>query len=204
MIWSAIKKALRYVLHLFAENAVVKNGVSLSIVIGASTTLKHAIMISLVAFYISLILSGISMVIRIKAGKNFKMIVLCIVAALLYIPAGYLIPIYYLQVYDSLGIYLPLLAVSSILISAPAETEIEETPVKGWYRSIKSVAGFALFSCIAGTIREFVTFGTIYEISLTTPFKVPGAGTIFAGFILTGMLVAAANSYLKQDKKVKQ
>ena len=199
---AAVKKAFTWGLSLFTGNPVVVSGISLTIVVGTSTTLKRALIVALIQLYLCLLSSTLAVAIRVRIQKEWRTVVFCVAAALFYIPVGYLLPIYYLQVYDALGIYLPLLTISSIVIAYSSEISGSKNMLGGLQRSMKSALGFGVTICVAGAIRELLAFGTVFELPVSS-IKIPGVASIYSGFIVVGMLIALAKVISKKIGRAK-
>jgi electron transport complex protein RnfE len=96
--------------------------------------------------------------------------------------------------YDNAGsmtaIYLPLLSVNSFIV-VYAESYFYKLKKKKMPLVLFShILGFCAVACIVGTIREILSFGTIFGNALGLPLLMNGFSAPWGGFILLGILCA--------------
>ncbi len=114
------------------------------------------------------------------------------IAAILFIPASYLTELWFPGSLSRLGLYLPLLTVSSLIV--------QHTPIRFHrmpFRSmvldlILNAGGFFLLAVCLGFVRELLGRGQLYGTDLSISFTVPAILLPFSGFLLMGMAAALA------------
>ena len=95
---------------------------------------------------------------------------------------------------DSLGLYIPLAAVNSIMIDL-AVVHPRQTPQRGLRDAAVICLGFALVACGIGAVREVLGSRTIWGVPFGLyPIRMVGVTLPFFGFILLGFLNALCRS----------
>lgn len=141
----------------------------------------------------------------------FIVIVASFVTIVQFLMQGYL-P----SLYDSLGIYIPLIVVNCIILGR-AESYASKNPViPSMFDGIGMGLGFTIGLTCIGCVREFFGAGTLFNVQIL-PLADKAAGTIGytpitifilapGAFLVLGCLVAIINAYkaskLKKGKKV--
>ena len=97
------------------------------------------------------------------------------------------------EIFDALGIYLPLMAVNSIVVLYAARRAGSESLLSAFGRGVASVVGFGLVACIVGALRELLLTGAVWGVPVAT-LSFPAAGTVFFGFILLAFFSAAVQA----------
>ncbi|MBE6390036.1 MAG: electron transport complex subunit E [Lentisphaerae bacterium] len=100
--------------------------------------------------------------------------------------------------YDSLGIFIPLIVVNCIVLGRAEAFASKNSPLRSILDGAGMGLGFTLTLTMLGVIREFLTCGAVFEIKLipgwTTDFLLPGAAP--GAFIIVGCILAIKN-YIK-------
>ena len=95
------------------------------------------------------------------------------------------------EVADSLGIYVPILSVNTILLTLCARYERPaDRPVMALVDAAAYSLGFALAMCLIAFFRELLGAGSLWGVPVPLPFKAEGVQIAFAGFIAVALLSA--------------
>jgi electron transport complex protein RnfE len=180
--------------RFISENPLLTRGMSLTAIVVASSTLEDGAIIALIMAALivwNVVVSALAR--RLVTGQR-AFVFYAVTAALGYIPLGY----YALQLFpmqiERIGIYLPLLVVSSVLIVKAPEA------LRGarWFNDLRIVFdlifGFGAVSIIIGALREWLAAGTIGGFAFLPIFHIPGASFPYMGFVLCGLLAAGAKA----------
>lgn len=97
------------------------------------------------------------------------------------------------EIFDTMGIYLPLMAVNSIVLLYVAQHTGRNKVLHLFWRGIASVIGFGLVACIVGIVRELLLSGSVWGTPVAS-ISFPAAGMVFFGFILLAFLGAAVQA----------
>ncbi len=182
---------------VFYKNPVLVHALGVAPIVGAGTSLKNGIALSILTF---LLLFPVNVLASIL-GRNFKppqrLSLYVILAAVLLIPVSRYLQYYYPNIVNSLGIFLPLVSVSS-LISVRAEVfAIRNFVSRTIVDSFATGLGFALVICLVSAIRELLATGAINGVVFLNQFSFTPATMSFTGFMLLG-LIAAGGRKLRQ------
>lgn len=93
------------------------------------------------------------------------------------------------EIFDTLGIYLPLMAVNSIVVIYAADRLRSHSAPAAFGRGLAYVLGFGLVACTVGLVRELLIGGTVWGTKVAD-ISFPAAGTVFFGFIIIAFLGA--------------
>ena len=97
------------------------------------------------------------------------------------------------EIFDTLGIYLPLMAVNSIVVLCAAERARRENLLHTAVYGLSTVVGFSLVACTVGALRELMLSGSIWGTPVAT-VSFPVAATVFFGFIMVAFFGAAVQA----------
>lgn len=114
-----------------------------------------------------------------------------VLSALLLYPAYYWVQGISPTIFDALGVYLPLMAVTPVLTRPQFSLSARRGGIWSLVNALSSAAGFALVAFIAGGIREYLGRGALWDSTLSQ-LKISGVLLPFFGFILVGFLAAIA------------
>ncbi|HWP50700.1 MAG TPA: Rnf-Nqr domain containing protein [Clostridia bacterium] len=187
------RRRLKKTSGLIKNNPVVALGMALSFVIVPTLNLKSGLLISIFIFAATVPAATIAPLVHKK------------------IPALYLLPCYTLLamigvimaqlllkrqavLLDSLGLYIPLAAVNSIMLDLTVVNP-RKTPWRGLQDAVVICLGFALVACGIGAVREVLGSRTIWGLSFGLyPIRMLGVTLPFFGFIILGFLNALCRS----------
>lgn len=172
---------------LLQKNAVLAEGMVIAPIVVCCDTLPKALILSLAFACITFLTVIIASFCPKKLPYAVKAVFYALTAAMVYIPVSLLCD--YLN-YASIGIYLPLLAVNSMIV---LHSELyfyklrRRTMVPALFFHI---AGFCMTAILTGLVREILAYGTICGRAVDMPLLLQGFSAPWAGFILLGVLCA--------------
>ena len=179
-------------LELFSENPVFIGGLSITPVVVGATTAANGLILGLAAAFIMLFLTGMysmgGMLFRVPVQKGLA----AFVSAAAFIPVGYVVDSCLPLQSVSLGIYLPLLCVSSIVVMKVPHSLREMGYAKGFFHIVQNALGFFLCTLLVGILREWLSAGTVFSLPAPMLIPIPSAAYPYMGFIIVGFLGAAA------------
>lgn len=112
---------------------------------------------------------------------------------------GFLVQAYVPDIYDALGIFLPLITVNCIILGRAEMFANKNSVVDSFCDGLGMGLGFTLALVIIGSIREIFGMGTWFGITLTA--NLFDSMTIFSlapgGFFVFGCVIALANKVTK-------
>ena len=116
-----------------------------------------------------------------------------------------LVQAYFLDLYNALGVYLPLIVVNCIILGRAEMFANKNTVVDSALDGLGMGLGFCLTLAIMATIREVLGFGTWFGIELPffSTYHVPILAQTAGGFFVYGLLIALASKLTNGRNKRK-
>lgn len=200
-----LKRALYRVKGVFAGNPVLVYGLGLPFAVFASTSLKNAVALSialLVSNIPTLLMASLLSKSKAAVPAGVKLASYTLLSAFLLIPSSKLIAPLSPYIFDSLGIYFPLIAVNTVLLHQAKVMPADEKPLTTVLYAFFNVLGFAIVMCLMGAVRELFGRGSLWGISMDfVKIRMGGLLIPFSGFILLGFLCAAYKGASRMIKK---
>ncbi|MCL1829799.1 MAG: hypothetical protein FWG21_00035 [Oscillospiraceae bacterium] len=175
--------------RILVNNPVFIEGLALTPVIGAATTLRNATILSIMIPILLIPTRFIGNILIGTIPQKLRIMVYSVVAALIYIPGLSVITNLFGMSVAAMGIYLPILVVDSI-ITSPAEIPQRE---KGWsclLSGILSSVGFAMSVFLVGALRELLGHGSLWGSPIISPAPFPIFTTAVGGLIIAAAFCA--------------
>jgi electron transport complex protein RnfE len=157
----------------------------------AATTLKNGVALSLAMTVVLVPTVILSLILRQKLhcpywlGTPVWTMAAMFLASLSY----YVIRYVSVEITDSLGIYLYLLASAAVVSAVFTGKRISTVPAAGAW-ALRYSAGFAMAALIISAIREVLAYGTLWGVNLPEPLRLEGAAMPFFGLIMFGAFSA--------------
>ncbi len=188
----ANKKKNRFSLfRVISDSAVINIGLSITPIVVASTTGYNALVISGVICYLLFVNTVAGLVFRDLIPRQYNYIVYTFIAAFAFIPVGILLEREIPLIVDSIGIYLPLLVVSSMVVVRAPGTHKEKSILYKIEKFFSLSLSFTIVSVLVGMLREYLSVGTVFTYSLPTLHKFGSAVYPYIGFIILAFVCAA-------------
>lgn len=106
-----------------------------------------------------------------------------------------LVQAYFLDLYNALGVYLPLIVVNCIILGRAEMFANKNTVVDSALDGLGMGLGFCLTLVIMATIRELLGLGTWFgiEVPFFSTYHVPLLAQTAGGFFVYGLMIAAVS-----------
>lgn len=184
-----LDEAMRRNLIVF-NNPVLVQGLALTPVVAATTSLKSAVILSLVAFILIIPTRFLGELLIGIVPRNLRPMVYSLIAAVCYIPAV-LVAAYLFgtDVAAYGGNFVPMLVVDGIVLSRteiPAREGVGQSLRNGFLTAL----GLAVVMLLVGAGRELLATGRIWGIPVLQQGPLVIAGTVAGGFLLVALLAA--------------
>ncbi len=187
------RRRLKKTSGLIKNNPVVALGMALPFVIVPTLNLKSGLLISVFILAATVPAATLAPALHKKLPTPYQVPCYALLAMLGVIAAQLLLRRQAVLL-DSLGLYIPLAAVNSIMLDL-AIVHPRPTPQRGLYDAIVVCLGFALVACGIGAVREVLGSRTIWGVPFGLyPIRMVGVTLPFFGFILLGFLNALCRS----------
>ena len=107
------------------------------------------------------------------------------------------------EIYDAMGLYLPLIVVNCIILARAEAFAFKNPPLQSFADGIGMGLGFTLSLTLLGCIREFIGAGSIFGIPLLPAAYEPAIIMILppGAFFTLGLLLAFFNKISERKKK---
>ena len=199
------KKALgRAASALIRRNPVLTIGMLIGPVVAAAVNLKAAVALS-IAVFIMVVPAVIAARLLQKLVPDWVDAIISVLlsAGLSFLAYALISPISPL-IFDTIGIYLPVLIVAPVSILGPGR---DRFAAKSRLWSIAEVffigIGFTIIACLVGLIRELLANASVWGVALGSSPALPAASTVFAGFIILGFLAAMFRALAMLEKQLR-
>lgn len=179
---------LRFTDGVLSRNIVLFGGMMLPYIIMPSVNLKTAV--ALTGAMLFSVLFGTAACALISRQEAWVRYIVITLASLGGVAVSRLaIRLISTEIFDTLGIYLPLMAVNSIVVIYAADRLRGRGTAAAFGRGLLYVLGFGLVACTVGLVRELLIGGTVWGVKVAV-ISFPAAGTVFFGFMLVAFLGA--------------
>lgn len=196
-IKSAFKESSAY---LFTKNPVLVLGLVIGQLAAGVSNLQNAAALSVTYFFV---VSGV-LVFASLFGKKLpgwlKVVLYAIVGSLMLVPSYFISAGISATIFDSVGIYPALLAVSTVPIVYSEKIAENKKPLSALVNGICIAFGFAITAFILGAAREILGSGSLFGFKVVKPVF-PAAKLPFWGFIFLGFMAALVNFIKEFIKK---
>lgn len=175
---------------VLSENPVLLCGLALPIAIMGTTSLRSGVALSLAMFCSMVPAMWVACVFSPQIPKMARMPA-CVVTAMAALQVAALF-IRYISpsIFDSMGIYFPLLAVNSLMITRAMQYAPQVKPQYALLDGAMQSLGFAVVAVPLSAFRELFGSGTLWGKAVPVPFTSGGLLLPFFGFLVVGFLSA--------------
>lgn len=187
------RRRLKKTSGLIKNNPVVALGMALPFVIVPTLNLKSGLLISVFILAATVPAATLAPVLHKKMPTPYLVPCYALLAMLGVIAAQLLLRRQAVLL-DSLGLYIPLAAVNSIMLDLTV-AHPRQTPQHGLRDAVIMCLGFTIVACGIGAVREVLGSRTIWGVPFGLyPIRMVGVTLPFFGFILLGFLNALCRS----------
>lgn len=193
----------------YIKNPVLVQVVGICPVAAASTSLFNALILSAV-FTLSLILCEITAsVLMKKITRWVKVGLYIILSTAIVFPTMFILEKFESPILASLGVYLPLMAMSSLNCVHCEKYAVKHTAKESFFDAVASSIGYSAVLIIVGIIREIFGNGTIAGFNIPFLNGFNGILMPFGGLFIIGLLSALHKATVikknpKMSKKIER
>ena len=175
---------------IFSKNLVLTYGLGITGIVAAVINVRNAIAISMAMAFVLIPIIVIASLLP-KAIPNTLGIALVSAIAMLFIYLSSLvIKAIDITAFESLGIYFPLMTVTSASIIKSNQHLHSGKPLFALFDGIINSLGYFVAAFVVGTIREIFSNGTFMGFALPITFKISALRMTFGGFIVLAFVAA--------------
>lgn len=179
----------------FHKNVVFVSAIGIVPIVVGSTSLKNATAFSLLLFILIIGTYTVAALLPKTISQPYRIPIYATVSALCFIPAWFILPVFFPTFRDMMDIYLYVVVLDMLVIYQAEEFARTVSLGKAVLGAVNNWVGFAIVILLCGAIREIMASGTLWGNSIHN-FKIQGATRPFFGFILLG-LIGAGYSVLR-------
>lgn len=176
---------------LFTDNPVLTMGLALPLAISATISLRAAFCVLVGVWCVTLPMVLLSSLVGGQIPRPVRIPLICLLSAVLLIPLErWLIGIFPVVI-NSLGLYLPIVSVNTLMLYLCDKRAIEKKPLAALWEAVRFLLGLSVVMMIAGGVREVFGYGAAWGISLPfMTFRLGGLLIPFSGCILIAFMAA--------------
>lgn len=173
------------------HNLVLVQAVGLCPIIAAGVNLKYGVTLTVCTLAALLPTSLLMSVLGDRLSAWLRPPVYTVTAAILLLAASFLIDRFVsTELYASLYVFLPLMAVNSIVTYRAGGFSVQNRPSAALVDALGSALGFGVVICVVSALREMATNNTLWDVPLPFSVSLPEAALPFAAFIMLGFMAA--------------
>ena len=184
-----LKSSLGYV---FFSNPVLVGGLVIGQLAAGATTLQNGVALTITFLFVTLPV----LIFAAACGKHLpqwsKIIVYMLISGVMLFPAYFVCRSISPTILDSVGIYMPLLAVSTVPAVYSARFSEKHRVTRAVLDGVFLSLGFGLVAVVLGGAREFFGNGSLWGVKLAQN-TFPAVNLPFWGFILLGFMAAGVS-----------
>lgn len=178
------------------RNPLLLEAIGLCPVVAIATTLKSALFLALVTA-IELIVCEVLASRFLKNVKRYWRVALYFfIGAAIVFPIMYLVTRFIPSISLEFGVFLPLMAVNSLLALHCERVAVKRTVKDSFLDAVSVSVSYGAVTIATGFLREFLGSGSISGKSLNFPFTFPVMLTPFGGLLILGFAAAFLKYYI--------
>jgi len=178
------------------KNPVLFEAIGLAPVVSMAVSLKSAIMLAAVSCAELIVIELFACLALKKVKSYFRVAIYAVLGVLVNIPFFMFFERFTPNEAISAGIFLPLLAVNSLVALHCERFAVKNTFKNTFVDALAASAGYAFVALVVGGLREILGSGTVYSVDLRLPVQLKGFLMPFGGFLLLGVFAAALKAVL--------
>ncbi len=187
---------------IFSKNIVLTYGLSITGIVAAAINVRNAIVISMAMFFALAPILIIASIIPKKVPKTLGIAFVSSLSMFFIYLSSFVIKNIDSTAFESLGIYFPLMTVTSAGIIKANQHLHSGKPGFALADGIINSLGYFFAAFIVGTVREIFSNGTFMGISVAITFKIPALKMTFGGFIVLAFLAAGCRAFGREIKRI--
>jgi electron transport complex protein RnfE len=182
-------------------NPIVVQAVGIAPVIAICTTLKNGLGLSLAFAFVLFPLQILANLFGKYISAFVRPVVYALAASVLLAPATFIVKLIFPEVPETLGIFLPLIAVNALLLDRAERAATRHTLSQTVVDALSLVVSLSVLVCVLSAVREVFGQCAIFGVPLPYNKRIGALDFPFAGFILLGFLSAAVGSLVRALRK---
>lgn len=178
--------------HIFFSNPVLAGGLVIGQLAAGATSLQNGVALTITFLFVTLPVLLFAAACGKALPKWSRIMVYMLISGAMLYPSYLVCRSISPTVLDSVGIYLPLLAVSTVPAVYSMQVSEKHKVLKALFDGVFLTLGFGLAAAFLGGIREIISLGSLWGVKFTEN-SFPAVRLPFWGFILLGFMAAGVN-----------
>ncbi len=191
----------RKILKRIRNSAVIKSpllfeAVGLFPVVAVALSVKSAVFLSVMTALEMVFCEVLASLLLKNVRRYLRVALYFIFATAMIFPVAILTERFIPYVSVNLGIYLPLMAVNSLVALHCERVAVKNTVKNSFIDAVSSSLSYGIVAVVVGFFREFLGNGTVFGFTVNTPVKFSAFLLPFGGLLLLGFLAAALKAFI--------
>lgn len=174
----------------FIYNPVLTQAIGICTIVAIGATAKISLVFSLILSTLLIIMEILSSLVLKKLSRWLRIAVYMLISTLLILPVSIFMDKNYSELSAAMGIFLPLLAVNSIIVIRCEIFAVNNNVRNSFFDAAAASVGFTAVSLIVGIIREILAYGSVFGKTVTGLPHLSGIALPFGGLLIIGFLAA--------------
>lgn len=174
----------------FIYNPVLTQAIGICTIVAIGATAKISLIFSFILSALLIITEILSSLALKKLSRWLRIAVYMLISTLLILPVSIFMDKNYSELSAAMGIFLPLLAVNSIIVIRCEIFAVNNNVRNSFFDAAAASVGFTAVSLIVGIIREILAYGSVFGKTVTGLPHLSGIALPFGGLLIIGFLAA--------------
>ena len=188
-------------LKTIRNSAIIKNpllfeAIGLCSVVALARSLKLALFLASVTMLQMIVCEVLSSLLLKNVKRYWRVALYVIFSVIVVFPIMYLTLRFFPDIAVNFGIFLPLMAVNSLIALHCERVAVKSDVKKSFIDAVSASLSYGVVAIILGFLRELLANGTIWDIELNLPINIPVITTPFGGLLIIGFLAAALKVFV--------
>lgn len=194
------KKAM---LKRIRSSALIKNpllfeAIGLCPVVAIAVSLRSALFLTVITA-IEMIVCEVLTSLLLKNVRRYWRVALYVVFGIVIIfPITYIAGRFFPELTINLGVYLPLMAVNSLVALHCERVAVKRTVKESLIDALSASISYGAVAILVGIIREILANGTLMGINLNLPIHFSALGMPFGALIILGFMAAVLKAFINK------
>lgn len=175
----------------FIHNPLLTQVIGICPVVAVCTTIKNALALSFVTALLLMICEALTSLLLKKVSRFIRVALYAVLSAVVIA----VIEPFISDFGANIGIYLYLLSVNALIVIRCEKFASRTTVRNSLVDAVACSVGYGAVALIVGTVREFITYGTVFPSADATP-KISASALPFVGLAVLGILAAVHKAYI--------
>ncbi len=191
------------VLKIIRNSALIKNpllfeAIGLCPVVAIATSLKSALFLAIITAVEMVVCEVLASLLLKNVRRYWRVALYVLFGVGIIFPITYITNRFLPELSINLGVYLPLMAVNSLIALHCERIAVKRSVKDSLVDSLSASISYGVVTILTGVIREILANGTFAGIELNIPVKFSGLSMPFGALIILGFMAAALKGFINK------